>query len=145
VIDVVATDHAPHATEDKECEWEYARPGMLGLETALSVVAMTCLRGSDGADGGLDWDGIADRMSRTPARIAGLSDHGHDPAAGAPATFTLVDPAASRVVDPLGLASKSRNTPYAGMKLPLRVVATFLRGVPTVRDGALVETARVVA
>ena len=59
VIDVVATDHAPHATEDKECEWANARPGMLGLETALSVVADTCM-----GDRGLDWDGIADRMSR---------------------------------------------------------------------------------
>ncbi len=140
VIDVVATDHAPHATEDKECEWAYARPGMLGLETALSVVADTCM-----GDGGLDWDGVADRMSRAPARIAGLTDHGHDPAVGAPATFTLVDPAASRTIDPAALASKSRNTPYAGMGLPVRVVATFLRGVPTVLDGALVPTAAEVA
>jgi dihydroorotase len=145
VIDVVATDHAPHATEDKECEWEYARPGMLGLETALSIVVQTCMN-SDGLDpGGLDWDGIAERMSRTPARIAGLADHGHDPAPGAPATFTLVDPAASRTIDPNALASLSRNTPYAGMTLPLRVVATFLRGVPTVLNGALAEIAAVAA
>jgi dihydroorotase len=146
VIDVVATDHAPHATEDKECEWEYARPGMLGLETALSIVVETCLGvGSygSGASHGLDWNGVAERMSRAPARIAGLADHGHDPAVGAPATFTLVDPAARRVVDPAALASKSRNSPYAGMELPLRVVATFLRGVPTVLSGALAQTARV--
>ena len=141
VIDVVATDHAPHATEDKECEWAYARPGMLGLETALSVVADTCMGDGGSASGGLDWDGVADRMSRAPARIAGLADHGHDPAVGAPATFTLVDPAASRTIDATTLASKSRNTPYAGMGLPVRVVATFLRGVPTVLDGALVATA----
>jgi dihydroorotase len=140
VIDVVATDHAPHATEDKECEWAYARPGMLGLETALSIVAETCMGEGGSASGGLDWDGVADRMSRAPARIAGLAEHGHDPAVGAPATFTLVDPAASRTVDPTTLASKSRNTPYAGMRLPVRVVATFLRGVPTVLDGALVPT-----
>jgi dihydroorotase len=155
VIDVVATDHAPHATEDKECEWAYARPGMLGLETALSIVAETCMgdggRSPGGLDsggldsGGLDWDGIADRMSRAPARIAGLGDHGHDPAVGAPATFILVDPGASRVIDPKALASKSRNTPYVGMRLPLRVVATFLRGVPTVLDGALVPTSPEVA
>jgi dihydroorotase len=138
VIDVVATDHAPHATEDKECEWAYARPGMLGLETALSIVVETCMGDGGSASGGLDWDGLADRMSRAPARIAGLTDHGHDPAVGAPATFTLVDPAASRTIDPRTLASKSRNTPYAGMGLPVRVVATFLRGVPTVLDGALV-------
>jgi dihydroorotase len=73
VIDAVATDHAPHAVQDKECEWGYARPGMLGLETALSIVVTTLLDE-------LGWDGIAERMSRTPARIAGLADHGHDPA-----------------------------------------------------------------
>src|SRR5207248_7033499 len=76
VIDVVATDHAPHAVEDKECEWGYARPGMLGLETALSIVYST---------GVLDWDGIASRMSRVPARIAGLAGHGLDLAPGVPA------------------------------------------------------------
>jgi len=133
VIDIVATDHAPHAVEDKECEWEYARPGMLGLQTALSVVVRECL-----GEGGLDWNGIAERMSRAPARIAGLDDHGHDPAPGAPATLTLVDPAARWPVDPGELASKARNTPYAGMELPVRVVATFLRGVPTVLDGKVV-------
>jgi dihydroorotase len=126
IVDVVATDHAPHAVEDKECEWAYARPGMLGLETALSI-ALEVL--------GPRWDLIAERMSRAPARIAGLADHGHAPAAGEPATFTLVDPAARRVVDPAETASRSRNTPYAGLALPGRVVATFLRGEPTVLDG----------
>jgi len=130
VIDVVATDHAPHAVEDKECEWGYARPGMRGLETALSVVWST---------GVLDWDGIARRLSRTPARIAGLSGHGLDPAPGVPANLTLVDPAAKWTVDPGALASRSRNTPYAGMTLPARVVATFLRGSPTVLDGKAVR------
>ncbi|HYN93280.1 MAG TPA: dihydroorotase [Pilimelia sp.] len=126
VIDVVATDHAPHAVEDKECEWAYARPGMLGLETALPVVLSVL---------GERWDLIAERMSRTPARIAGLPGHGVDPAPGAPATLTLVDPAARRAVDPAESASRSRNTPYAGMTLPGRIVATFLRGEPTVLDG----------
>ncbi|ASW57612.1 dihydroorotase [Plantactinospora sp. KBS50] len=130
VIDVVATDHAPHAVEDKECEWAYARPGMLGLETALSV-ALAVL--------GPDWELIAQRMSRTPARIAGLTGHGHDPAPGRPATFTLVDPAARRRIDPGELASRSRNTPYAAMELPGRIVATFLRGEPTVLDGKAVK------
>jgi dihydroorotase len=129
VIDVVATDHAPHAIEDKECEWEYARPGMLGLQTALSITVRTT---------GMDWDLVAERMSRTPARIAGLTEHGHDPAPGAPATFTLVDPAAVWRVEPGELASKSRNTPYAAMELPVRVVATFLRGRATVLDSKVV-------
>jgi dihydroorotase len=126
VIDVVATDHAPHAVEDKECEWMYARPGMLGLQTALSIVV-------EGL--GPDWDLIAERMSRVPARIAGLSAHGQDIAVGTPANLTLVDPAARWTVDPAELASLSRNTPYAGMTLPARVVATFLHGSPTVLDG----------
>jgi dihydroorotase len=130
VIDVVATDHAPHAIEDKECEWPYARPGMLGLQTALPVVLEALLR-----PGLLDWDGVAERMSRTPARIAGLADHGHDPAPGAVANLTLVDPDAEITVDPADLASLSRNTPFAGLTLPGRVVATFLRGEPTVLDG----------
>ena len=129
VIDAVATDHAPHALEDKECEWGYARPGMLGLETALSVVRSV----------GLSWEDIATRMSRVPARIACLAGHGLDPAPGVPANLTLVDPAASWTVDPSGLASKSRNTPYAGMTLPARVVATFLRGEPTVLNGKAVR------
>ena len=129
-IDAVATDHAPHAMEDKECEWAYARPGMLGLETALSIVLSVV---------GPDWNLIAERMSRTPARIAGLVDHGRDPAVGVPANFTLVDPAATWTVDPGGLASGSRNTPYAGLSLPGRVVATFLRGRPTVLDGKAVS------
>ncbi|GIJ74202.1 dihydroorotase [Virgisporangium ochraceum] len=129
-IDAVATDHAPHATEDKECEWAYARPGMLGLETALSIVLEV---------GGLTWDEVAERMSRTPARIAGLADHGVDPAPGAPANLTLVDPAARWQVDPGALASRSRNTPFAGMTLPGRVVATFLNGEPTVLDGKVMK------
>jgi dihydroorotase len=128
VIDVVATDHAPHAVQDKECEWAYARPGMLGLETALSIVVDTVLPE-------LGWDGIAERMSRAPARVAGLADHGHDPAKGRPANLTLIDPAARWSVEPSTLASRSRNTPYAGMTLPARVIATFLRGQPTVLDG----------
>ena len=133
-IDVVATDHAPHALQDKECEWAYARPGMVGLETALSVVVATMLE-----TGLMDWDGLVTRMSRMPARIAGLTEHGRDLVAGAPANLTLVDPAARWSVDPAALASRSRNTPYAGLTLPSRVVWTFLRGVPTVHEGKAVR------
>jgi dihydroorotase len=103
---------------------------MLGLETALSVLLDVL---------GPRWDLIAERMSRTPARIAGLVEHGRDPAVGVPANLTLVDPAARRTVDPGGLASRSRNTPYAGMTLPGRIVATFLAGEPTVLDGKAVK------
>ncbi|WBB81363.1 dihydroorotase [Micromonospora sp. WMMD882] len=130
VIDVIATDHAPHAAQDKERGWACARPGMLGLETALSI-ALDVL--------GPAWDLIAERMSRAPARIAGLTGHGRDPAPGVPANLTLVDPAARRVIEPTELASRSRNTPYARMALPGRIVATFLRGEPTVLDGKAVR------
>ncbi|HET8683201.1 MAG TPA: dihydroorotase [Micromonosporaceae bacterium] len=143
VLDAVATDHAPHAVEDKECEWAYARPGMLGLETALPVVLHAMAGVPPSGDRAPrqwpDWDLVAERMSRTPARIAGLADHGRDPAPGVPANLTLVDPAARWRVDPTALASRSRNTPYAGMVLPGRVVATFLRGEPTVLDGKAVR------
>jgi dihydroorotase len=130
VIDIVATDHAPHTVADKECEWAYARPGMLGLQTALSIVLEVL---------GPRWQLIADRMSRIPARIAGLTGHGHVPAPGVPANVTLVDPAARYTVDPGELASRSRNTPYAGRTLPGRIVATFLRGEPTVLDSKAVR------
>ncbi|BBH63550.1 dihydroorotase [Actinoplanes sp. OR16] len=130
VIDVVATDHAPHAVQDKECEWAYARPGMLGLQTALPIVLSVF---------GEDWKLIADRMSIAPARIAGLTGHGGDLTAGTPANLTLVDPSYRGVVDPAELASRSRNTPYAGMTLPGRIVATFLRGEATVLDGKAVK------
>lgn len=131
-IDVVATDHAPHPAEDKECEWDEAAFGMLGLETALSVVQDTMVE-----TGKLSWQGVAERMSYTPARIGQADGHGRPIAAGEPANITLVDPAASRVVDSAQLASLSRNSPYDGRKLPGRVVATFLRGAPTVLNGEL--------
>ena len=131
-IDVVATDHAPHPHEDKDCEWAAAAFGMLGVETALSVVQQTMVE-----TGLLDWAGVADRMSAAPARIGRVTDHGRELALGAPASLLLYDPAARRVVDPTESASLSRNTPYRGMELPGRVVATFLRGRPTVLDGKL--------
>jgi dihydroorotase len=130
VIDAVATDHAPHAVEDKESEWAQARPGMLGLEQALSVVVETMVE-----TGLLDWQGVADRMSVRPAAIGRLSGHGRPLAPGEPANLLLLDPTARATVDPATLASRSRNSPYAGRELPGRVVATFLRGTPTVLDG----------
>ncbi|KRV50386.1 dihydroorotase [Wenjunlia vitaminophila] len=132
-IDCVATDHAPHPVEDKDCEWGVAAMGMVGLETALSVVQRVMVD-----SGLLDWAQVADRMSVRPARIGGLGGHGRPVAVGEPANLTLVDPAYRGVVDPAGLVSRSRNTPFAGMELPGRVVATFLRGTPTVLDGKLV-------
>jgi dihydroorotase len=131
-IDAVATDHAPHPGEDKECEWAAAAFGMLGLETAMSVVQQAVVD-----TGLLDWAGVADRMSIRPARIGRVTGQGNDLTLGAPAHLVLYDPAASRVVDPTDSASLSRNTPYAGRSLPGRVVATFLAGRATVLDGQL--------
>jgi dihydroorotase len=131
-IDIVATDHAPHPLEDKDCEWQAAAFGMLGLETALSIVQQTMVD-----PGLLDWEGVAQRMSYAPARIGRLEDHGRPLAEGEPANLVLYDATVSRVVEPSDLASLSRNTPYAGRELPGRVVATFLRGTPTVLDGKL--------
>jgi dihydroorotase len=131
-IDAVATDHAPHPVEDKDCEWSAAAFGMVGLETALSVVAEAMV-----ATGLLDWRGVADRMSVRPALIGRLGTHGRSIAVGEPANVVLVDPSARWTVEPTRLASKSRNTPFAGRELPARVVATYLRGRTTVRDGAL--------
>ena len=129
-IDCVATDHAPHALEDKEAEWGAAAFGMTGLETALSVVVLTMVE-----PGLLTWRQVADRLSVTPARIGRLSDHGRPIAVGEPANLCLVDPTARWTVDPARSASRSRNTPFAGRELPGRVVATFLRGRATVLDG----------
>ncbi|WP_405579094.1 dihydroorotase [Streptomyces sp. NBC_01190] len=131
-IDCVATDHAPHPHEDKDCEWAAAAMGMVGLETALSVVQHTMVD-----TGLLDWAGVADRMSARPAAIGRLAGHGRPIAEGQPANLVLVDPAYRGTVNPAGFASRSRNTPYAGRELPGRVVATFLRGHATVIDGKL--------
>jgi len=140
-IDCVATDHAPHAAEDKESEWGAALPGMLGLQTALSVVVETMVLA-----GRLDWHGVASRLSEAPARIGSLAEQGRPIAVGEPANLVLVDPAARWTVEPAALASKSRNTPFAGRTLPGRVRATFLRGRATTRDGevltGVVSTAR---
>lgn len=132
-IDIVATDHAPHPHEDKDCEWAAAAMGMLGLETSLSVVIETMVDTNR-----LTWRQVAERMSSNPARIGRVADHGQTIAVGAPANLTVVDPAATWVVDPTKLASKSRNTPYAARKMRGKIVATFLRGKPTVLKGALV-------
>ncbi|NIH79954.1 dihydroorotase [Amycolatopsis viridis] len=132
VIDCVATDHAPHAPQDKDCEWSAARPGMLGLQTALSVVAATMVE-----TGLLDWRGVAKVMSERPAEIAGLPDQGRPLAVGEPANLVLVDPGAQWTVRGAELASLAANTPYEGMRLPAVVTATMLRGRVTAREGKI--------
>lgn len=130
IVDCVATDHAPHAPQDKDCEWSAAAPGMLGLQTALSVVLATMVR-----SGLLDWRGVARVMSERPAQIGGATGHGRPIAVGEPATLVLVDPDATWTVRGAQLASLASNTPYEGMELPGRVVLTLLRGQITTEDG----------
>lgn len=131
-IDIVATDHAPHPVEAKECEWDAAANGMVGLESALSVVQQTMV------DTGLiGWADVARVLSATPARIGRLSGHGEPVAAGSAAELTLIDPSASAEFGTDRLAGRSVNSPYLGRTLPGRVAATFHRGVPTVLDGAV--------
>jgi dihydroorotase len=133
-IDIVATDHAPHTREDKDCEWAAAAMGMTGLETALSVVQQTMVD-----TGRMTWADVARVLSTAPARIGRVEDQGRPIAVGEPANLTLVDPAARTVVDPERQGTASVNSPFRGRELPGRVVATFLRGRATVLDGRAVE------
>jgi dihydroorotase len=126
-LDCVATDHAPHAPHLKELPFDQAPPGMLGLETALAL-ALTELD--------LPVEQVLALLSWQPARIAGIGDrHGGPVEEGRPANLCVIDPAATWVVDPQRLASRARNTPYAGRTLTGRVRHTVLRGVPVVLDG----------
>ena len=126
-IDAIATDHAPHAQEAKEAPFDEAPPGMLGLETALAL-ALTELD--------LPIERVLALMSWQPARIAGLTGvHGGPVAEGYPANLCVIDPAATWVVEPEHLVSRSRNTPYAGRKLTGRVRHTIFGGDPVVLDG----------
>jgi len=129
-IDIVATDHAPHPGESKECEWQEAAFGMLGLEHALSIVAATMVE-----SGLMDWAGVQNRMSTAPARIGGYSDHGREVTVGAPAHLTVINPKASYRVDRDQLQSKSRNTPFHGMEFSARVIATFFHGEMVYNEG----------
>ncbi|MFF0813898.1 dihydroorotase [Rhodococcus sp. NPDC003318] len=129
-VDCVGTDHAPHAEQDKCCEFAQARPGMLGLETALAIIAQTMVE-----PGLLDWRGVAKVMSERPAEIVGLPDQGRPIAVGEPANLTLVDPAREWTVHGPELASIANNTPFEAMTFGARVTTTLLRGRPTVLDG----------
>ena len=137
-IDIVATDHAPHPVEAKDCEWDAAANGMVGLESALSVVHASTV-----SNGLLGWNDVARVLSHTPARIGRITDQGQPIEIGAPAELTLYDPSASRVFGQNDLAGKGINSPYLSMSLPGRIIATFHRGYATVLDGALRDAAAV--
>lgn len=131
-IDIVATDHAPHPSEDKDCEWAAAAFGMTGLETALAVVHETMVK-----TGLMNWTQVADRMSTAPARIGRVDTQGQGLVAGAPAHIVLFDPSVQVQVDGHQHASASHNTPFQGLTLSGQVRATFYRGIPTVLNGDL--------
>jgi dihydroorotase len=133
-IDIVGTDHAPHPTEDKDCEWQSAAFGMVGLETALSVVAKAMIDTKL-----MDWAGLVDRMSIAPAKIAGYARHGQAIKVGSAANLTVIDTTAKWIVDRNRLASKSKNTPFEGMELPAQVLHTFLNGKQVLNGGAIVN------
>ena len=133
-IDIVATDHAPHPTEAKECEWQEAAFGMLGLETALSIVQKTML------DTGLmNWSQVADRMSIAPARIGGYSEHGQPLVVGGIANLVVVNRKKTWTVDRDLVLSRSSNTPYHGYELPGVITHTFFKGRASVLDGSVMQ------
>ena len=130
-IDAIASDHAPHRADAKEAPFEEAPPGMLGLETALALTITELVE-----PGLLPLADAIALLSSRPAAIAGLADQGGPVAPGRPANLCVIDPALRWEVDPLRLASRARNTPYAGRKLTGRARHTVLAGEPVVVDGA---------
>jgi dihydroorotase len=123
VIDIVATDHAPHPAEDKDCEWQAAAFGMVGLETSLSVIIKTMIESKL-----MSWATLVERMSTTPAKIAGYNNQGQLIKVGSVANLILLDPSADWQVDRKQLHSKSKNTPFDGMRLSGLVTNTIYNG-----------------
>lgn len=122
-IDVVATDHAPHSAESKDCEWSAASFGMVGLETALSIVIKTMVN-----TGLLDFNGVADRLSIAPALIGRYENHGRLFELGSPANLTVVDLSRNWIVDRDLMSTRSKNTPFHGFELPGVITHTFFNG-----------------
>jgi dihydroorotase len=139
-IDIVATDHAPHPLEAKECAWDEAANGMVGLESALSVVQAAVVD-----TGYLTFEDVARVLSSKPAAIGRLDGYASAFAVGDHANFTLYDPAVSREFSVDHLHGKSLNSPYLARVLPGQVIATIHDGYATVLDGVLVDAATVAA
>ena len=130
VIDIVATDHAPHSAEHKDCEWQSAAFGMVGLETALSVVIKTMIETKL-----MTWAELSDRMSIRPAQIAGYKNQGQKIVEGSAANLVLVDPYSHWTVDRHNLKSKSKNTPFDKMELPGVISEVIYNGNLVVQNG----------
>jgi dihydroorotase len=132
-IDIIATDHAPHTPDSKDCEWGEAAFGMIGLETAAAIAKTTLI------DTGLiNWERFEELLSKNPAKISGLANQGQGLVASAPANIVFFDPRTSYSVDST-TESKSSNNPYVGMKLSGSVVHTMFRGTLTVKDSKIQE------
>ena len=134
IIDIVATDHAPHPAEDKDCEWQAAAFGMVGLETAFSVVVKTMVESKL-----MSWADLVDRMSIKPAQIAGYKQQGQAIAENIPANLILVDTARSWQVERNNLKSKSKNTPFDGMNLPAVISDVIYNGKLVLSNGTIVN------
>ena len=134
IIDIVATDHAPHPSEDKDCEFHAGAFGMVGLETALSVVVKTMVE-----TGLMSWSDLVDRMSIAPAKIAGYATQGRKIAVGMPANFILINPDQRWTVDKSKLKSKSKNTPFNGLELPAVVTDVFHNGEHVMKSGEILN------
>jgi len=132
VVDLIATDHAPHSFDEKDVEYDYAAFGISGLETAVALVVTHLVR-----DGYLDWVGLARLMSAGPARLFGLANKG-TLKVGADADVTVIDPEAEWTVDPEHFASRGRSTPFTGLTLRGRVTETIVGGRPVVMGGRLI-------
>lgn len=135
-IDIIATDHAPHPIEAKDCEWNAAAFGMLGLETAASIAQEVLIE-----SGRSSWTRLAEVLSFAPAKIGRDSNQGQVIQPGSVANIVLIDPKARRKVVS-DSASKSKNSPYVGLELPGRVVHTIYKGYFTVRDAQLAQRGR---
>ncbi|MDP5051868.1 MAG: dihydroorotase, partial [Candidatus Planktophila sp.] len=131
-IDIVATDHAPHPLEAKECEWQEAAFGMLGLETALSIVQMTMVN-----SGLMSWQQVAERMSHRPASIGGYELQGQRIEKGSFANLVVINPTKLWRVDRDLVLSNSSNTPYHGHELPGVVEHTIFKGKQTLINGQI--------
>ena len=139
-IDIVATDHAPHPSESKECEWGAASFGMVGLESAVSVVQETMVE-----TGLFTWDDVARVLSIMPAKIGSLLTHGQAITIGAPAEITLIDPNTRQRFTTHSLVGRSHNSPFLGIELPGRVMTTIHQGYATVLGGKLIDAENVSA
>lgn len=132
-IDIIATDHAPHTTDSKDCEWGQAAFGMIGLETAARIAQTTLV------DTGLiDWTRFEQLLSTNPAMISGMDRHGKPIQAGLPANIAFLNPAVTETVNSHS-ESKSSNNPFLGIELSGQIVHTVFEGVLTVLHGRIQE------